>query len=654
METSFRTTVVLALVAIALSAYAYVFEQGPRSDQVRGRIFPEMRESEIIEVRLEPGAQTAAVDLEVEREVPVTLRYESDEFGGLPEWRIVEPFVFDAFLPRVEGILFSILELERIAPVIGEDDVNLIFDESGPLMTIRFKQRDITTQDHVIEVGKDHPDAAIGLTYFRVDGGTPFLARNRFRQSFTPRFIDLRERALFPVPKEDAVDLSVERRGEPKIELTRTRGTQTWLLQTPIRGTANLARLHGLLDDLNSWRIQQFVSDNVDDLSKYGFDDPRLAISLTHRRGRTHRYLVADDPESKLEGMVYMHPAETKFVFAVSELVLSSLEKPVEEYRSQYLLQLGASEIVEVKAKSRADGVVREFRLWKEELEDQPAPQNTIPERPWKIKPSNGETYDGDAHGTDSILTRIKQLDVRRYLDEGVDRRIAEVFERPEEATLELELTLEDRDRPIRVHFFRPPDIESEGFHPRLDYLAAREGDRAESVVERTVVTTSLPRLLSSGGFVFRERSLSKITVSDLQRVTIKSSEFPKKFELVNIDGTWHYLGDLEPGKTFDEFKVNVAMRMLSAGELEAESFLPEETDLEKLELTPDRARMIISIELIGGFKALSTLTIGAQKPPDRYYASTDTVDMPVLLSKSLVDEFERLVVYLVGITGGD
>ena len=651
METSFRTTVVLAMIAVALSAYAYVFEQGPPSDQIRGRMFPDLRESEIIEIRLEPGAQTAALDLEVERAVPVTLRYEPDEFRGLPDWRIVEPFAFDAFLPRVEGILFGILELERIAPVIGEDDASLIFDESGPEMTVRFKSRDITTQDHVIEVGKDHPDAAIGLTYFRVDGGTPFLARNRFRQSFTPRLADLRERGLFPVPKEDAVDLEIERRGQPKLELTRTRGTQTWLLKSPLHGTADLAVLHGLLGDLNSWRIEQFVSDDVDDLSKYGFDDPRLKIVLTHRRGKVHRYVVADDPAGKLDGMVYMHPKDTKFVFAVADAALRQLEKPAEEYRSPYLLQLGASEITELKGKSRVDGVVREFRLWREEVEDQPGGRNAAPEPWWKIKPHNGETYDADPYWTGSILTRIKQLDVRRYLDDDVDPEIVAMLKRPDDATLELEMTLEYRDRPIRVLFFRPPELDDENFHPTLDFLAVRGGARAGSLVERTVVTTPLPNLLASDGVVFRERSLSRITVGDIQRVTIKSSEFPEPFPLVNIDGTWHYLGDVEPGKTFDELKVNIAMRLLSAGQLEASSFLPEETDLEKLELTPSRARLVISIELIGGFEGLSRLTIGAQKPPDRYYAITDTVDMPVLLSKSLVAEFEKLVVYLMGIT---
>ncbi len=651
MQPSFRTTAVLFAIAVALTAYAYVFERDRAGEESAGLLFADLTVNDIVEIRIEPGAQAEVRELGI-RPRPVLLRYEPDEFGGLSRWRIVEPFPFDALTARVDGILIGILELERIAPVLLDGGVETVLGDDGPAMTVRFRTRGPIEREHVIEVGRDHPDTQARLAYYRVNGQDLFLSRARFKEkNFNVGLRDLRSRAVFPVPKEDAVRLTAERPGRRTLELVRRRGTQRWYIEKPSAGRADMEIVPALLDRLNTWRVEEFVTDALEDPARYGLDRPRMVIELEHRRGRIHRYEIADPPGGEPKGRVFAREPGLPFVYAIGEAGLADLEKPAEEFRSRYLLQLGAAEIEEVTGRVVAADGERRFRLWLEEKAAERVDRR--PTSTWMVTDERlGETYRADALVVRSFLDRLRHLEVRRYLDGELEPPIASALDDPPRADLQVRLRAEAR--PVRVVFHAAP--ESAGLR-EFELVAYREPDGPGDLLERTIVPTSIPRNLGDGGIYFRDRDLSTFATNDIRTLRIKTSSPEASWMLAQIEGTWHLPVDTvrrDPDLSLQQLTINRAVRGLTRGFFRVERFLPDETDLEKLELTPTRSRISIEVELGGGIEGFSTLRIGArrhQSPGQEYYGRLDTVDMPVLLPNSLVEDFLELIEHLDSIT---
>ena len=136
---STRTVLVLFAIALGLSVYARIFEQGAEVWLARGRLFPELEPGDIVDMRivrrdLEPDADRG-VDTR-----PIRLRYE----GTPPAWWLVEPIRFIGYHPRVQSIAYDLAEVASVAEVLPEDadrfsvegDVEISRDGSTILVTI--------------------------------------------------------------------------------------------------------------------------------------------------------------------------------------------------------------------------------------------------------------------------------------------------------------------------------------------------------------------------------------------------------------------------------------------------------------------------------------------------------------------------------------
>ena len=198
---SWRTNLKLLVAAVALTVYYRAYEAGLPSWQQKGRVFPGLEPSRIVELDLSwpQTAEDASLGVDARS---VSLRYESFE-GSERQWWIVEPFRFRALHPRVQGLVYSVADMVRVAQVEGEDE----FFESKPTVRVRFALDD--GSEHVVEIGSDYPDASLKFCYARVDD-TVFWTKQDLKSSFAVALEQLRGRALFPVPPQEVVSLSVD------------------------------------------------------------------------------------------------------------------------------------------------------------------------------------------------------------------------------------------------------------------------------------------------------------------------------------------------------------------------------------------------------------------------------------------------------------
>jgi hypothetical protein len=649
MTASWRPALRFLVLAGGLSAYAYLFERDAPPWEKTG-VFSSYAADDIIEIGIVPGPAAAAGDAAT-AEPPMLLRYQPPPGGGLSEWRLVEPFPYPAHSPRIDGIILSILELDRIAPAPPATAPESVLGKDGPQSSLRFRTRGPLAREHTIDVGLDHPEDAVGLFYLRVDGGEVFLSSSRFKRSFNAHLDDLRSRALFPVPKEDAMSLEVQRPEHPALRLERRAGTQDWRLTSPIGGKADRALLHELLDGLNASRIERFVSDRLEDPAAYGFSRPRLAAILTHRRGTRYHYEFADDPKGELRGEVYARDPAQPFLYAVKAELLAPLERPAEELRSRYLLDFGAANVVEAAIDVDAGGGVGRFHL-KERRQtgaaDAPAAWDVI-------ATDTGASRAADAVAARRFIDRLRRIEVRRYFDAPLDEALRPYLEKTSGA---LSLTIHlDAGAPLRLVFHRAEGIDV----PKGAYLVAHGAIGREQERELALVDAGIPEELAAGWSLFWNRRLSPYAVDDFLSLRLRSETLGGEWTLGRIEETWHLdagSAALDPERTLKQDLVERAARGLTAESFRVEGFLDGPRDLESLELTAERCRMRIQLELrpdaqAKAGKGFRQLLIGAWRqssPGQEYYGLLDNAPAPVLLSRDFVDDWIGLVRHLDGL----
>ncbi len=171
---TWRTNVKLLAIAVALTLYVRFFENDRAPWENLGRVFPSLEPIDVVEVAISHPA--AAADSEHGADVrPILLRHEKFE-NELPRWWIVEPFRFPAFYPRVQGIVYELVDLVRVTEVEGEAKIF----STAPVSRVRFKTR--SGEETIIEVGRDHPDTTLDFCYVRVNGEV-FVTRKAFRKN---------------------------------------------------------------------------------------------------------------------------------------------------------------------------------------------------------------------------------------------------------------------------------------------------------------------------------------------------------------------------------------------------------------------------------------------------------------------------------------
>ena len=657
MGNNLKTTLSLVVVSVLISMYVYYFEQDAPDWEPKA-YYSNLLSRDIVEMEFIPGSAILAT--KKEKPVRVLLRHQRLTEKDLPRWHIVEPVAFEVFFPKVEGILRALHELRTLGPVSPEDVEASFGDQT--FMTIRFKTRDGV--ERRLEIGRPHPIENMDLVAVRADGEDAFHTVGGFKRSLDVTLEGLRSRALIPVPAEKMVRVEVQRPGEGTgFTLERQVGSVEWRFQAPHAGVADPELVLELLNGLNSWRIETFVENSVEDPNEYGFDEPRMIFSLTERKGdgagREFRYEIADDPGDTLETHeVYVRDPRRSFVFSSRSDVVAELERPAEELRNRYLLSLGASRIVEVGAAVRNslddDRSMRRFRVWdaEEELTDaRPGmPKEHGEFVGWKVQDDHlDRRFRADRSVTSSVVLGLSRFPIARYMDDPSHPVVQSLRDGQLSVALELEIQTETTlKRTLKFY----PVPEGKDFNAN-SFLVERDGTD-----EIVLVNTLLHEDLSAGGIYFRDRNISGIDSASVQSFEVWNSS-GRVWSLARIGDSWR-VGETDsvtmlPGKGLDETLVNAAVRGLSQGFFRVEGFLPDAKDEAQLEIVPGRWLAMIHLTEVAHAEGFTRVIVGARRersPGQEYYGKLDSVpDMPVLLANDLVGRFIELVDHLESVT---
>lgn len=311
-----RSTLVLAVVALALGAYIYFVESGRPA---AGTPDPLETVFDVDSDNIDSLAVTAGNG---DRTV---IEKDGDR------WRIVEPFPVNVDVTEVVSLTSSLANLEMQRVVAEPEDTPDLeaFGLAEPSIAVGF-----TTADGVdarLLIGERSP--AGNDLYATVAGSNRVVLISGFLDTtFDQTTFDLRDKSILDIIRDEVDSLEI---AGPGLDVRLRKEDGEWSLVAPIEARADPGVTDGLVGRLSNGRMSAIEEESADAgaLAPWGLDDPRLTVRVGLGSSAATLLLGNEAPD----GTVYARDGARELVFTVDESLASELEQGVDEYRRKNL-----------------------------------------------------------------------------------------------------------------------------------------------------------------------------------------------------------------------------------------------------------------------------------------------------------------------------
>ena len=202
------------------------------------------------------------------------------------------------------------------------------------------------------------------MVYVMEDGKDEVYTVSSTLLSWVPKnAAQLRDRVLFPIDTGGV--RRVEIRGSAGYVRLAKENANGWSIQQPIVAQADPQEVDLFIRSLYELRIDDFVADNVSDLSVYGLQGETRQISLGISDGSARSLLLGDEIPDRT-GYAYARLANDTSVFALSSRVLDMLEETVKatnednRFRDVRVLSLSPEKVTAISIKRGGEQLAME------------------------------------------------------------------------------------------------------------------------------------------------------------------------------------------------------------------------------------------------------------------------------------------------------
>ncbi len=261
---SWRTTVILLILAAGLLYFAYFVDAPPPEVDSHASLFSAAAESSVKTLTIQRGAET----LRLERQ--------PQEDG----WLITEPIRAPAELSEIDAFLRNFLALRAEKEVVESTDEPL-FGLDAPRATITVEGDDLS---HTLRVGRETPWP--GGFYARTDRSAIVAIADNLVTKATAPLVNFRRRQVVAVPFDAVTGFSIE---TTQGKISCQKEGDLWWIQEPQRGLAGADEVAGYINALKRLRADAFADDapTPQALRTYGLstesgskDAPPITVSL--------------------------------------------------------------------------------------------------------------------------------------------------------------------------------------------------------------------------------------------------------------------------------------------------------------------------------------------------------------------------------------
>jgi len=277
-------------------------------------------------------------------------------------WGVVKPLKARADDARVIGFLNSVLHTQIVA-FLPENSANLnsygLSEPRGIVSFTPFGHK----QPAVLEIGAR--DEKSGGVYARFSNRSAVcLLPKESENILALQPNDLRDRRLMRVDLDIVDRITLRPAGKTPILLQRRQ--EDWMLRGENNAPANKAKVLQLVKELQTRKIDAFVTDVASDLAKYGFDQPQLRVTFSSYASENTADTNAGELPiltlafGKTDGdIVYARLEDESFIVSVNKAILSEISINPVEWRALAVFGFKPSEIATLDVTNFTDGIPR-------------------------------------------------------------------------------------------------------------------------------------------------------------------------------------------------------------------------------------------------------------------------------------------------------
>lgn len=256
------------------------------------------------------------------------------------QWNIKQPLAVRADAGAVQSILDELEFAERLRTISeseakGVSDVDYGFDAPRYRVTLHSKKRPLG-----LLVGRETPTKE--ALYVRVEGRKEVcVARKSIAERLEISLDALRNRSAIEFTPAATTRLEIKI-ADRTIELSRAPGAR-WSLTQPLVARADQAKVSELLADLESLRIQDFVSEDPKDVHTYQLDERDREVTVF--MGDVGKTLVFGKPLTNDAAQVHAKLKSLNSIFTVSADVAKKFTVQINDLRDARLLAFDESAV---------------------------------------------------------------------------------------------------------------------------------------------------------------------------------------------------------------------------------------------------------------------------------------------------------------------
>lgn len=277
------------------------------------------------------------------------------------QWKITAPKEFKADAAKMASLL-SAVKSASIKEFIAETPQDLSqygLDKPATVLTL------VVGEDNAqktLLIGKT--DEAKGGIYAKHQAAdNVFLIPTTATAEFPKSLNDLREKTLLSYTTADVQKIELVSATETlTIEATppATEGAATsWKITQPQPFSAATQKITNWLMDINSLKVEQFITDEPTDLKLYGLEPPQLHLSLWLKNQAQPQQLLIGNADAEKTG-VYAKLGDQSSVVLLKAETFTQLNKTAFEMRDRDILALDTAAVEKVQLKYAATTLLLE------------------------------------------------------------------------------------------------------------------------------------------------------------------------------------------------------------------------------------------------------------------------------------------------------
>ncbi len=323
-----KTLLLLSLVVLALAAFIWFYERDlPSSEERVERAKKVLSGLEVEDVEaVEIAWEDRKVHL-VRQPPPDGDEGEKDRSPSQEtEWRLTEPVAARASGSSVDGLVRSLIELEKQRTLEEFDPGEAGLDPPRVTVTLTTAQG-----PRVLRVGGDVPASSDMIV--AVDGEPEaHVVSNFVYRELTKEPGAWRDRKLIPGSRSDVARLAVEAGGGKVV--VAVRGHDEFWLEEPLADRADVETVDGVLSDLDLLRASGFVDHPEASLEEMGLAPPAAALEVTLAKNPTPFRLELGAQVPDRDETRYYGRADGQ-LFETTSTLGEKLAAPVDRWRSR-------------------------------------------------------------------------------------------------------------------------------------------------------------------------------------------------------------------------------------------------------------------------------------------------------------------------------